>query len=143
MSTSLRPDHCAILSPRRPPRIVEVRRTVGDRESRRELLVDLDTQARLFLRQHVGDRVLTEFASVHTLILSQGANQRERQTAIHAGDADENRKTEPDPTFVPLITAPCFPSYPSAHGTLSGAAREVLERLYGPRHHDITFSTAS
>jgi len=62
------------------------------------------------------------------------------ETAIHAGDTDGNLKTEPDPTFVPLITAPCFPSYPSAHGTLSGAAREVLERLYGPRHQDITFS---
>ena len=36
---------------------------------------------------------------------------------------------------------PCFPGYPSAHASVSYAASEVLERLYGPSGHDISFST--
>ena len=65
------------------------------------------------------------------------------ETAIKAADLDGNHKTDVDPGFVPLITAPCFPSYPSAHGTLSTAAQEVLERLYGPSGHDISFTSAA
>ena len=62
------------------------------------------------------------------------------ETAIHAGDTDDNRKTDPDPNWVPFIVTPCFPSYPSAHGTLSGAAAEVMRRLYGDAGHAITLS---
>jgi hypothetical protein len=65
------------------------------------------------------------------------------ETAIHAGMTDGNHKTDADATFVPLITAPCFPGYPSNHGTASSAAAEVLQRLYGPSGHDITFSNAA
>jgi hypothetical protein len=53
------------------------------------------------------------------------------ETAIHASG---------DTTWQPYIVTPCFPSYGSAHGSLSNAARKVLERLYGPRHHLITLS---
>jgi hypothetical protein len=62
------------------------------------------------------------------------------ETAIRAGDTDGNRKTDPDPNWVPFIPAPCFPSYPSAHGTLSGAGAEVMRRLYGEAGHAITLS---
>ncbi len=62
------------------------------------------------------------------------------ETAIHAGDTDGNRKTDPDPNFVPFIPAPCFPGYPSNHGTLSNAGAEVLRRLYGEAGHAITMS---
>jgi hypothetical protein len=62
------------------------------------------------------------------------------ETAIRAGDIDGNRKTDPDPNWVPFIVAPCFPSYPSAHGTLSGAGEEVMRRLYGEAGHAITLS---
>jgi len=62
------------------------------------------------------------------------------ETAIHAGDTDGNRKTDADPNWVPFIPAPCFPSYPSAHGTLSGAGAEVMRRLYGDAGHAITLS---
>ena len=65
------------------------------------------------------------------------------ETAIHAGDTDPNKKTIGDPVFEPYIPAPCFPGYPSNHGSLSNAAREVLESLYGPDGHDITFTTAA
>ena len=54
------------------------------------------------------------------------------ETAIHAAG---------DSAWMPYIVAPCFPSYSAAHGSLSGAAREVLERLYGRRNHFIILSS--
>ncbi len=63
------------------------------------------------------------------------------ETAIHDAGNDGNDKTTPDPSFKPLITTPCFPSYPSAHGTLSNAAREVMEKIYGEGPFSITLST--
>lgn len=62
------------------------------------------------------------------------------ETAIRAGDADGNPLTRANPHFVPFIDTPCFPSYVSGHGGSSNAARAVLERLYGGRHHFITLS---
>ncbi|HEV8332876.1 MAG TPA: vanadium-dependent haloperoxidase [Steroidobacteraceae bacterium] len=62
------------------------------------------------------------------------------ETAIRAGDQDGNLLTRGDPNFMPLVVTPCFPSYASAHGSSSGAAREVLERLFGARHHFIALS---
>jgi hypothetical protein len=62
------------------------------------------------------------------------------ETAIRAGDSDGNRLTRGNPSFMPFVLTPCFPSYGSAHGSSGGAAREVLERLFGPRHHFITLS---
>ena len=56
-------------------------------------------------------------------------------------DSDNNPRTDGDVSFKPFITTPCFPSYPSAHGTQSNAAREVLERLYGRRHRSLTISS--
>ncbi len=52
------------------------------------------------------------------------------ETAIHSGDADGNIFTRGDASFAPLIVAPCFPGYGSAHASAAGAAREVLESLY-------------
>jgi hypothetical protein len=60
------------------------------------------------------------------------------ETAIRAADADGNPFTRADPDFMPFIITPCFPSYASAHASGSNAAREVMERLYGPHGHDIT-----
>ena len=65
------------------------------------------------------------------------------ETAIHAGDTDGNRKTDADPNWAPFIVTPCFPSYPSAHGTLSGAGAEVMRRLYGEAGHAITLSNSA
>jgi hypothetical protein len=62
------------------------------------------------------------------------------ETAIHAGDTDGNRKTDGDPNWGPFIPAPCFPGYPSNHGTLSNAGAEVLRRLYGEAGHAITLT---
>jgi hypothetical protein len=61
-------------------------------------------------------------------------------TAIRAGDLDGNDDTDADPDWLPLIATPAFPGYPSAHGTLSGAARAVLERAFGKRRVAITLT---
>ena len=65
------------------------------------------------------------------------------ETAIHAGDTDGNRKTEADPNYRPFITTPCFPSYPSNHGSATSAAAEVLRRIYGEAGHTITLSNVA
>jgi hypothetical protein len=64
------------------------------------------------------------------------------ETAIHNAGTDGTDKTNADAGFVPLVSAPCFPGYPSNHATVSYAAREVLERLFGPSGHTITLSTS-
>ena len=100
-----------------------------------------------------GSRSLSENARAFALInmaISDGAvasffnkyhyNWWRPETAIHAGDTDGNRKTDADPNWVPFIPAPCFPGYPSNHGTLSNAGAEVLRRLYGEAGHAITLS---
>ena len=62
------------------------------------------------------------------------------ETAIRAGATDGNPKTAPDPDFMPFIVTPCFPSYPSNHGSGSGGGAEVMRRLYGEGGHSITVS---
>ena len=65
------------------------------------------------------------------------------ETAIHGGDMDGNPKTEVDPDWAPFIITPCFPSYPSNHGSAGNAAAEVLRRLYGEAAHAITLTNAA
>ena len=65
------------------------------------------------------------------------------ETAIHAGATDGNPKTDPNPSFVPFITTPCFPSYPSNHGSGSGGGAEILRRVYGEAGHSITLTNPS
>ncbi len=62
------------------------------------------------------------------------------ETAIRGGDVDGNRKTKADPDWAPFILTPCFPSYPSNHGSAGNAAAEVLRRLYGEAGHAITLT---
>ena len=59
-------------------------------------------------------------------------------TAIRfAGDSSINPATVSDPTWTPLIVTPNFPSYMSAHSTVSSAAAEILTSLFG-RHYAFT-----
>jgi membrane-associated phospholipid phosphatase len=62
------------------------------------------------------------------------------ETAIHAGDMDGNRKTDPDLNYAPFVVTPCFPSYPSNHGSAANAAAAVMRRLYGEAGHSITLT---
>jgi hypothetical protein len=141
-------------------------KTVGRREST-ERPQDRANVARLYAV--VGDAVLwnpiaRQLAAARRLSLSQNArafallnmalsdggvavmdtkyhyNFWRPETSIASAGTDGNHKTEPDSSYVPLIIAPCFPSYPSGHATTSYAAREVLERIFGTRGHSITVS---
>jgi hypothetical protein len=62
------------------------------------------------------------------------------ETAIRAGDTDGNPKTEADPNYRPFIVTPCFPSYPSNHGSAANGAAAVMSRLYGEAGHSIRLS---
>jgi hypothetical protein len=62
------------------------------------------------------------------------------ETAIQNAGLDGNDLTQPDAAWTPFIPAPCFPAYPSAHGTLSNAAREVMEQIYGGGQISVTLS---
>jgi hypothetical protein len=65
------------------------------------------------------------------------------ETAIFEGNLDGNAKTDADPTFVPYILTPCFPSYPSNHGSASNSAAEILRRVYGAGGHAITMANSA
>jgi hypothetical protein len=58
-------------------------------------------------------------------------------------NCDGNPKTDPDPNYAPFIVTPCFPSYPSNHGSAGNGASEVLRRLYGEDGHSITLMNPS
>jgi hypothetical protein len=60
------------------------------------------------------------------------------ETAIFEGDLDGNARTDGDMTYVPYILTPCFPSYPSNHGSASNGAAEILRRAFGEGGHAIT-----
>jgi hypothetical protein len=62
------------------------------------------------------------------------------ETAIHAGDSDGNPNTAGDPTWAPFIVTPCFPSYPSNHGSAANGAAEVMKRIYGDDGISITLT---
>ena len=62
------------------------------------------------------------------------------ETAIKSAATDGNNRTDANPTFKPYILTPCFPSYPSNHASGSGAAAEMLRRLYGADGHSIDLS---
>lgn len=59
------------------------------------------------------------------------------QTAIPRAAEDGNPETVPT-AFTPLITTPCFPGYPSAHGVGAGAASRILWKAYGRLHRLMT-----
>lgn len=62
------------------------------------------------------------------------------ETGIRLGALDDNRKTDDDPAFVPFITTPCFPSYPSNHASGTNGGLEMMRRLFGAAGHDITIT---
>ena len=53
------------------------------------------------------------------------------ETAIHANG---------NSSWTPFIMTPCFPSYPSNHGSAGNGAAAVLRRLYGETGHFITLT---
>jgi hypothetical protein len=60
--------------------------------------------------------------------------------AIRKADTDGNRKTEPDTSWAPLLTAP-YPEHPSGHLCQDGALLTVLRSFFG--RDKISFSVTS
>jgi hypothetical protein len=60
--------------------------------------------------------------------------------AIRRGHADGNDLTAADPTWMPLLKTPPFPTYTSGHSTFSGAADAVLTWFFGS---EAAFTVAS
>jgi len=87
---------------------------------------------------------LLNMASNDSLIASFWAKYHYKlwrpETAIFEGSLDGNARTDADTTYVPYILTPCFPSYPSNHGSASNSAAEVLRRAYGEGGHAITMA---
>ena len=61
------------------------------------------------------------------------------ETAIRVS-TDGNPRTAQDPLFMPYITTPCFPSYPSNHASGSNSASEILRRIYGAGGHELVLT---
>ena len=93
-----------------------------------------NARALALLNMAISDSLVTSFATKYHY------NWWRPETAIRAGDTDDNPKTDPDASFVPFITTPCFPSYPSNHASGTGSGAEILRRLYGAGGHSITLS---
>ncbi len=62
------------------------------------------------------------------------------ENAIRFAGFYGNFDISPDPSYVPFISTPCFPSYPSNHASGSNAAAEILRRIYGEGGHAITLT---
>ena len=69
-------------------------------------------------------------------------NQWRPITAIRAADIDGNPDTVPDSGWAPLIPTPRFPDYIAGHTTYAGAAKEVLEHIFG-RNPRVTMQLTS
>jgi membrane-associated phospholipid phosphatase len=52
-------------------------------------------------------------------------------TAIRLADTDGNDDTVVSPLWLPLLTTPMHPDYPSGHSTVSGGATTVLASYFG------------
>ena len=59
-------------------------------------------------------------------------------TAIRRADEDLNPDTDPDPTWIPLLTTPPYPTYAGNAACLSAAAARALQLAFG--RDDVPFS---
>jgi hypothetical protein len=63
------------------------------------------------------------------------------ETAIREMDTTVNPNAAPNPTFIPNLVSPSFPSYISGHSAFSAAAARTLALFFGT--DDISFSVGS
>lgn len=62
-------------------------------------------------------------------------------TAIHRAAEDNNRRTEPDPNWQPLVGTPPIPDHDSGHAVEGAVAAEVMRLLFGT--DEVQFSVCS
>ena len=97
---------------------------------------DLVGEARLFARLNIAmaDAVISTWDAKYEYDFWRPV------TAIRAADTDGNPDTTADTTWTPLLGTPNFPSYTSAHSTVSAAAAAILTDLFGSGYQ---FTTGS
>ena len=59
-------------------------------------------------------------------------------TAIRNADIDGNPDTTADPNWLPLLTTPAHPEYPSQHGCFTAAFTDALAAALDTKHLDVT-----
>jgi hypothetical protein len=59
-------------------------------------------------------------------------------TAIRQADTDLNAATDPDPTWLPLITTPPYPSYAGNMATIGASAARALQLVFGTNDIPVT-----
>ncbi|HSL21780.1 MAG TPA: vanadium-dependent haloperoxidase [Vicinamibacterales bacterium] len=100
----------------------------------RQATLTENARALALLNMAINDALVASFATKYHY------NYWRPETAIRAGDADDNPRTDPDASFATFIPTPCFPSYPSNHASGSNGGAEILRRLYGAGGHSIELS---
>jgi hypothetical protein len=95
--------------------------------------LNLIETARLFALMNVAfhDALQTSFTSKYYYMLWRPV------TAIRRADEDSNPDTEADPDWVPLLSAPRYPTYAGNAAALSTASARILARFFG--RDDIPF----
>jgi hypothetical protein len=64
-------------------------------------------------------------------------------TAINLADTDGNPATVADPTWVPLLTTPPYPDYPSGYNVVNSTVTHGLEDLFRTRHLQLTLASTA
>lgn len=108
-------------------------------------LIGLAISYRLNIRETARLFALVHTASADALIAGFNAKYFFRfwrpRTAIPRADTDGNLKTDPDPTWTPLLTVN-HPEYPSAHAFWTAALTEMVANYFGTRKVPWTLNTS-
>ena len=64
-------------------------------------------------------------------------------TAINLADTDGNPDTIADPTWVPLITTPAYPEYPSGYNMFAATTTGALDELFHTDHLNLSLISSA
>jgi hypothetical protein len=117
--------------------LVQFNATLRDQATMRGL--DIAQSARMFAAADMStaDAVITVWHAKYVYGLWRPI------TAVNLADTDGNPATSPDPTWVPLLTTPPYPEYPSGYNSVTATTTGVLEQLFHTQQLNLTLiSTA-
>jgi hypothetical protein len=116
---------------------VQFNAVLRDQATQRNL--DIVQSARMFagVDMSVADAIITVWRAKYVYGLWRPI------TAVNLADTDGNPDTTADPTWVPLITTPPYPEYPSGYNSLAATTTGGLEELFHTQQLNLTLiSTA-
>lgn len=110
-----------------------------------DIAIDISNQQGLTLHQNARLFALLSMTVADAAIVAWDVkyayNNWRPVTGIQHADQDGNPATEADPSWLPLIATPPFPSYSSGHSTFSSASARILAHFFGT--DAVAFSTGS